>query len=86
MVLNQRLVRRACPGCSGQGCPNCLNTGYRGRLPLVEWVRSNDRLRRCLAACELDRLAASPALADSARALVQSGLTNQAEVVRVLGE
>ena len=85
LVLNQRLVRRPCPGCSGHGCPNCLNTGYRGRLPLVEWLRSNDRLRRGLAAGDLDRLAASPSLADSARALVQSGLTNDAEVARVLG-
>jgi type II secretory ATPase GspE/PulE/Tfp pilus assembly ATPase PilB-like protein len=86
LVLNQRLVRRFCSACSGQGCPNCLNTRYRGRLPLVEWVRSNDRLRRCLAAGELDRLGATPSLADSARGLVQSGLTNQAEVARVLGE
>jgi len=86
LVLNQRLVRRPCSACSGQGCPDCLNTGYRGRLPLVEWVRSNDRLRRCLAACKLDRLAANPSLADSASGLVQSGITDPAEVARVLGQ
>ncbi len=85
LVLNQRLVRRLCSACSGQGCPNCLNTGYRGRLPLVEWLRWNDGLRRCLAAGQLDRLAATPSLAQSALRLVQSGLTNQNEIERVLG-
>ncbi len=86
LVLNQRLVRRLCSGCTGRGCPSCLNTGYRGRLPLVEWLRSNDQLRRSLAAGDLDRLAANPSLADAACALVQSGLTNQAEIDRVLGQ
>jgi len=85
LVLNQRLVRRLCPGCTGRGCPDCLNTGYRGRLPLLEWLRSSHPLRRWLAAGDLDRLAANPSLADAARALVQSGLTNQAEIDRVLG-
>jgi len=85
LVLNQRLVRRLCPACSGQGCSHCLNTGYRGRLPLVEWLRTNDRLRRRLAAHDLDRLAAHPSLANAARSLVQASLTNQAEVARVLG-
>src|SRR5207302_5901889 len=36
LVLNQRLLRRLCPDCSGKGCPACLTTGYRGRLPIVE--------------------------------------------------
>ena len=46
LVLNQRLVRRLCRECAGKGCPNCLGTGYRGRLPLVEWVRPDGEQRR----------------------------------------
>jgi general secretion pathway protein E len=66
-------------------CPVCLNTGYRGRLPLVEWLRINDASRRRLAACDLEGLDAQPSLAESARALVKAGLTDQAELNRVLG-
>ena len=85
LVLNQRLLRRLCRDCSGKGCPTCLTTGYRGRLPLVEWLPVNDTLRRRLTARDLDGLAARPSLKDSARGLVQAGLTNDAEVARVLG-
>src|SRR5664280_3772484 len=45
LVLNQRLLRRRCAECAGKGCPACLSTGYRGRLPLVEWLRLNDPVR-----------------------------------------
>ena len=85
LVLNQRLIRRLCPDCFGGGCPNCLQTGYRGRLPLVESLRLNDSLHRRIAARDLDGLRAQPSLGESARAMVQSGLTNESEVQRVLG-
>ncbi len=85
LVLNQRLLRRCCAECAGKGCAACLSTGYRGRLPIVEWLRLNDALRRRIAARDLNGLAAHPALAESARTLVQAELTNEAEVTRVLG-
>ncbi len=85
LVLNQRLLRRRCAECAGKGCPACLQTGYRGRLPLVEWLRLNDALRRRVAGHDLDGLAAHPALAESARSLVQAGLTTEAEVAGYWG-
>ena len=85
LVLNQRLVRRLCPACSGKGCPTCLNTGYHGRLPLIEWLRVQDSWRRRIAARDVDCLVSKPGLADNARALVQAGSTNAAELTRVLG-
>jgi type II secretory ATPase GspE/PulE/Tfp pilus assembly ATPase PilB-like protein len=85
LVLNQRLLRRLCRHCFGNGCPDCLETGYRGRLPLVESLRLNDALRRDLAQARVENLAAHPSLNESARGLVESELTNQAEVDRVLG-
>jgi general secretion pathway protein E len=36
MVVNQRLLRRICPGCGGSGCAACAGTGCRGRLPIAE--------------------------------------------------
>jgi general secretion pathway protein E len=85
LVLNQRLVRRLCPECSGQGCSTCLQTGFRGRLPIVEFLRVTEALRPRLAARELDSLTAKPSLTDHARTLIQSGLTQQSELNRVLG-
>jgi type II secretory ATPase GspE/PulE/Tfp pilus assembly ATPase PilB-like protein len=86
LVLNQRLLRRICAECSGKGCASCTGTGYRGRLPLVEWLRITDALRHRLGAGELDGLAAQFSLNAAARSLVQEGLTSQAEVDRVLGK
>ena len=72
-------------GAPSNRCHVCLGTGYRGRLPLVEWLRINDAARHRLAARDLKGLDAQPSLAESARALVKAGLTNQAELNRVLG-
>jgi len=85
LVLNQRLVRRLCAECSGKGCPACTQTGYRGRGPLVEWLRVTDKLRRDIAARKLEGVAAKPSLAESAEVLVRSGVTNEPEIHRVLG-
>jgi len=85
LVLNQRLLRRVCPACSGKGCPGCLMTGYRGRMPLVEWLRINDPMRSRLTAQDLEGLTAQPSLVIGAQTLVRAGVTNEAEVNRVLG-
>lgn len=85
LVLNQRLVRRLCPECSGKGCSSCLQTGYHGRLPVVECLRVTDPIRRAVAARALESVAAKPSLTDNARALVQSGLSDENELRRVLG-
>ncbi len=85
LVLNQRLLRRLCAACSGTGCAQCLGTGYRGRLPVVESLRLNEALRRQLAAREIEGLAANPSLTARGQALVHAGLTNEIELRRVLG-
>jgi len=85
LVLNQRLLRRLCAACAGKGCPECLATGYRGRLPLVESLRLNDLLRRQILTQQLLNLSAQPSLAERAKSLVRQGVTNAKEVQRVLG-
>lgn len=85
LVLNQRLIRRRCGACAGNGCAHCLQTGYKGRLPLVEWLRVNETRRRQIARRELADFAAKPGLAESAHALVKETLTSEAEINRVLG-
>jgi general secretion pathway protein E len=85
LVLNQRLVRRLCRECSGVGCADCLNTGYRGRQPLVEYLRMDEPARRNIAAHQLENLAAKPSLQEHAQSLLRAGLTNAAELRRILG-
>ncbi len=43
LVLNQRLIRKVCAACDGSGCERCLQTGYCGRVPLVEWLRVDEK-------------------------------------------
>jgi type II secretory ATPase GspE/PulE/Tfp pilus assembly ATPase PilB-like protein len=85
LILNQRLLRRLCPDCSGNRCSACLMTGYRGRLPVVEWLRIGKPQRHDIVAQQLDGLTARPSLAENGRALVETGLTNEEELRRVLG-
>jgi len=85
LVLNQRLLRRICLNCAGKGCQSCLQTGYHGRVPLIESLRLNSAQRHCVCKSEVEELAAEPTLYESARSMIEAGLTNQSEVDRVLG-
>ena len=85
LVLNQRLLRRLCPACRGNGCTECLSTGYRGRLPAVELLAISEILRHAIGARNLERVFAKPSLHERAADLVRAGLTNESEVTRVLG-
>ena len=76
-----------------RGCDRCRHVGYRGRLVLAEWLPPLEGelgaaiLRRCDSR-ELKRLAAAAgmtSLVDRARAAVELGLTDPAEVRRALG-
>lgn len=85
LVLNQRLIRRLCPACGGDGCEQCLRTGYGGRVPLVEWLRLNDTVREQIRRRDLATLVPSQTLETAARALVNAGVTNETEFRRVFG-
>ena len=85
MILNQRLMRRLCAACQGAGCEVCLRTGYQGRAPVVEWLRVDDALRGRLRRGEGEAVAPPRLLEQSARELLQRGLSNQAEYRRVFG-
>ena len=85
LVLNQRLIRKLCSACSGAGCDACLRTGYQGRVPLVEWLRVDEAMRAKIRQRELTALVPTRPLEESARELLQQGLSNQAEYQRVFG-
>jgi type IV pilus assembly protein PilB len=90
-VVAERLVRRQCPRCGAIGCDQCNHTGYRGRVGIFEVAGVTARLRQLIAAGATesalrDGVLASGAasLADAGLAAVQSRLTTNAELARVL--
>ena len=85
LVLNQRLIRMVCATCDGAGCETCLKTGYNGSVPLVEWLRVDEKTREQIRRRELSALAPAQTLAASARSLVNQGVTNEAEFKRIFG-
>jgi type IV pilus assembly protein PilB len=90
-VMSQRLVRRTCPHCYGNGCAACGSTGVKGRIPIAEFWTPDDANRQLiLARAPFDDLRRSAArnthtLADDAKARVKEGVTSAEEVGRTLG-
>ncbi len=96
-VLAQRLLRRKCKACGGTGtiagvrCESCYGSGYRGRIAVYELMIMTDELRR-LAARSSDALSLLDAakaggfrtMIDDAKEKIAQGLTDEAEVFRVL--
>jgi len=83
-ILNQRLLRRICKPCRGQGCGVCLSTGYHGRVPVAETFEFTDTGRAAFMERGGDIVNPSPTLAEAGRELVATGQTTDAEVRRVL--
>jgi type II secretory ATPase GspE/PulE/Tfp pilus assembly ATPase PilB-like protein len=85
LVVNQRLIRKVCAACDGGGCETCLHTGYQGRVPLVEWLRVDEKMRDQIRRRELSAIAPRQTLDAAARLLVNQGVTNEAEFKRIFG-
>ncbi len=85
LVLNQRLIRRLCSTCSGKGCDHCLQSGYRGRLPLVEWLHLTDEVRAQLRNTGPEAIKPAVTLDRAAEELCSQGKTSSMEVQRLLG-
>jgi type IV pilus assembly protein PilB len=61
-VVAQRLVRRTCRSCLGEGCGDCSGIGFRGRIGVYEAMPLSPQLRELVA-----RRASADALRNSAR-------------------
>ena len=85
LVVNQRLVRRLCAQCAGAGCESCLRTGYHGRVPIAEWLRLTEPLRRAVRDAEFGALTPPQPLEIAARDFLGRAITNEAEYRRVFG-
>jgi general secretion pathway protein E len=85
LIVNQRLLRKVCAACGGKGCNDCLQTGYRGRLPIAESLFVNEPLKARLRANGPGAVEVNPSLAEAALDAVHRKLTNQAEFARIFG-
>ena len=47
-IIAQRLVRLTCKICKGQGCSQCMNTGFKKRMGIFELLIINDKLREMI--------------------------------------
>ncbi len=85
LILNQRLMRKLCRACAGNGCAACLQTGYAGRVPLVEWLRVDAAVQAQIRAHDVASVATGHTLEQAAQLLLQNGVTNQTEYRRIFG-
>lgn len=79
----------------GKGCKACGKTGYSGRVPVFEWIRITEPVKKAflngMSSFELKKLAVRekmPDLRDSGLQLVKQGLTTLEEIEKLvsLGE
>jgi type II secretory ATPase GspE/PulE/Tfp pilus assembly ATPase PilB-like protein len=83
LILNQRLLRRVCEQCRGARCEACLQTGYHGRVPVLEWLRFDSEQREQLRAKGPAAIQPKHLIRDAARELVKGGVTDAAEFERL---
>ena len=76
---------------TGRGCALCMQTGFRGRVGLFEWMPVDDAMRsRIVAAPDLVRIralateAGMKTMRDDGRAKVLDGITTAREVLRAI--
>lgn len=79
LVIAQRLLRRLCTKCQGNGCEHCYQ-GYKGRIGVYQLFSRNAKNFEKTTAC-LD----FETLADSAREKLIEGKVDKTEIQRVLG-
>jgi general secretion pathway protein E len=89
-VLAQRLVRKTCSHCQGNGCDQCGQTGYAGRTGVFELLVTNDAIRAQIHNQSSEAEIRATALAsgmtlmrDDAERLIAAGITTREEVLRV---
>jgi type IV pilus assembly protein PilB len=92
-VLSQRLVRTICGQCKGDGCEECLGTGFRGRIGIFELMIPSDKIRELIAtkaSSDEIRKAAIEAgmllLREDGLKKVDDGVSTKQEVMRVTEE
>lgn len=91
--LAQRLVRKVCSKCKGEGCAKCNKSGYKGRLGIFELLILSTEIKKLINSnASIDDIV-NQARAEGMKSLkedgfekVKAGLTTESEVLRVTME
>jgi type II secretory ATPase GspE/PulE/Tfp pilus assembly ATPase PilB-like protein len=84
---------RRTPSFRGAGCPECNNTGYRGRMGIFELMELNEELRKLImqdadagVLTEASRRHGMRSLREDGWIKIAKGMTTMEEVIRVTQE
>lgn len=91
-VLSQRLVRKLCKECGGNGCDNCSGSGRKGRIVVSELLKVTAPLAQAISdgenvmnLMEKARNEGFVQLAESGHLLVESGEVSRGDILESLG-
>lgn len=101
-VLSQRLIRKICPDCSGNGinnhilskrCRKCGGSGYKGRTGIYELLLIDDEIRKAIvtnsSSTEINRIGIKNGmipLLDDGMRKVKEKVTTEAEIKRTAND
>jgi type II secretory ATPase GspE/PulE/Tfp pilus assembly ATPase PilB-like protein len=85
-IISQRLVRKLCQACKGNGCRDCKHAGYKGRLGVFEILKVDDAIKDRInirsSSHEMSRSARFKTMIQNAESLINKGITSKEEVLR----
>jgi len=93
LIIAQRLVRKLHTECGGKGCAVCHNSGYKGRIALVEFIKPTAEIEALVqkkaSLREFEEMAKKMGMKtmyEDGMEKVAAGLTSREEVERVTQE
>lgn len=93
LVIGQRLMRKLCTSCKGEGCSKCDYQGYKGRIAVYELFELNEEIKEMIIQRESPIKIKEKAiqtgmieLKEVAKAKVKDGTTSIKEYERTIGE
>jgi len=93
LIIAQRLVRRLCAKCAGKGCAACNNTGFKGRVAIIETLKITPKIEALIDAegsiNDYEKVARAEGMVtmyEDGMAKVKAGLTTAEEIKRVTAE
>lgn len=92
-TFGQRLIRKTCVNCRGNGCGQCQSTGFSGRAAITEGFLVDDAVRNAIRSDNPEAALASVLAQNGYKrmwsdglAKVESGLTTMDELTRTLSD
>lgn len=91
-VLSQRLVRRLCKDCNGEGCDSCNDSGRKGRIVVSELLKVSVPLAQAISdgndPKDLERKAREEGflpLAENGKSLIEGCEVSREDILQALG-